>query len=109
MSIKANIQIDQGADFATTILVAQESGEPLSLAGFSGNSQIRKSYSSSNSVAFTLEIEANTGLVTLSLTNGQTSNLESGRYVYDVVLRDDQNVATRVVEGIITVTPRVTQ
>ena len=109
MSIKANIQIDQGADFATTILVAEESGDPVSLSGFTGNSHIRKSYSSSNSVAFTVEIEADSGLITLSLTNGQTSNLQSGRYLYDVMLRDSQNVVTRVVEGIITVTPRVTQ
>ena len=106
MSIKANIQIDQGADFATTILVAEESGDPVSLSGFTGNSHIRKS---SNSVAFTVEIEADSGLITLSLTNGQTSNLQSGRYLYDVMLRDSQNVVTRVVEGIITVTPRVTQ
>jgi len=45
----------------------------------------------------------------LALTDTQTANLTAGRYVYDVVLTDSANVTSRIVEGIVTVTPRVTR
>jgi DNA repair photolyase len=44
----------------------------------------------------------------LFLTDEQTSNLVSGRYVYDVELDNGTDVS-RILEGIITVTPQVTR
>jgi len=38
-----------------------------------------------------------------------TANVVAGRYVYDVELVDSGNVATRLIEGIVTVTPQVTR
>ena len=45
--------------------------------------------------------------VQLNLTSTQTAAITAGRYVYDVFLTDSSNTVTRVVEGIVTVTPRV--
>jgi len=45
----------------------------------------------------------------LSLDANTTANLYYGRYVYDVVTIDGTGHVTRVVEGILTVTPEVTQ
>lgn len=107
MATKANIVIDQGTTFNTEIYLTDESGNALDLSVYSANSQIRKWYTSSNSISFNVSL--NSGTIFLSLTANTTASLEAGRYVYDVLLKDNANTITRVVEGIVTVTPRVTQ
>lgn len=108
MATKANIVIDQGATFSTDITLTDENGDSLLLSGFTANSQIRKWYTSSNPAAtFTTSINVDSGVITLSLTANQTSNIVAGRYVYDVELHGD--TTSRIVEGIVTVTPQVTR
>lgn len=109
MATKANLVIDQGTDYTTVLTLTDEAGSPLILTGSSANSQIRKTYTSNNSVSFAASVNADAGEITLTLTAGQTSNMEAGRYVYDVELRDISNTVTRVVEGVVTVTPQVTR
>jgi hypothetical protein len=107
MSAKANIVIDQGTTFTTEINLTDESGNPMNLIGYVANSQMRKWYTSANPTAiFTTEIVD--GTVVLSLSSTETANISAGRYVYDVELSVDSTV-TRVVEGIVTVTPQVTR
>jgi len=107
MAVKANITIDQGTDFATSIDVTDDNGDPTDLSGFTGAAQMRKHYTSSNSYSFTVAV-AN-GSVTLSMNSATTANITSGRYVYDCELTSSSNVVSRIVEGIVTVTPQVTR
>jgi len=110
MATKANLVIDQGTTYSATLNLTDENGDPLNLNGFTANSQIRKWYTSSNSVAFTTSINVSSGEITLFLTSNQTSNLASGRYVYDVEITETStNAISRIVEGIVTVTPEVTR
>lgn len=110
MATKANLVIDQGTTYSATLNLTDENGDPLNLSGFTANSQIRKWYTSSNSVAFTTSVNVSSGEITLSLTANQTSNLSSGRYVYDVEITETStNAISRIVEGIVTVTPEVTR
>jgi len=110
MATKANLVIDQGTTYSATLNLTDENGDPLNLNGFTANSQIRKWYTSSNSVAFTTSINVSSGEITLFLTSNQTSNLASGRYVYDVEITETStNTVSRIVEGIVTVTPEVTR
>lgn len=109
MATKANLVIDQGTTYTTDLNLTDENGDPLVLSGYSANSQIRKHYTSTNSVAFSVSINATAGVITLSLTANQTSDMTSGRYVYDVELTDASNSISRIVEGIVTVTPQVTR
>jgi len=109
MATKANLVIDQGTTYTTDLNLTDENGDPLVLSGYSANSQIRKHYTSTNSVAFSVSINATAGVITLSLTANQTSDMTSGRYVYDVELADASNTISRIVEGIVTVTPQVTR
>ena len=109
MATKANLVIDQGSTYSTDLTLTDENGDPLNLSGYAANSQIRKWYSSTNaSATFTTTINANSGVITLGLTANQTSNLVAGRYVYDVEINDGGEVS-RIVEGIVTVTPQVTR
>jgi len=109
MATKTNLTIDQGATFSSTITITDEDGDIVDLTGYTGASQLRKHYTSSNSTSFSVSITANTGEVNLSLSANQTSNLVAGRYVYDVEITNSSNVVSRVLEGIITVTPNVTR
>lgn len=109
MATKANLVIDQGSTFSTDLTLNDENGDPLTLDGYAANSQIRKWYSSSNAAAtFTTSINTSSAVITLSLTANQTSNLIAGRYVYDVEISSGAEVS-RIVEGIVTVTPQVTR
>lgn len=109
MAIKANIIVDQGTTFSTTITVTDDEGTPLSLSNYTGAAQMRKHYTSSNATSFSVSIDNTVGEITLALTANQTSNLVAGRYVYDVELTDASDVVSRIVEGIVTVTPQVTK
>ena len=109
MATKANIIIDQGTTFSTDIYLTDDNGDAIDLTGYTGASTMRKHYTSSNSQSFTVALNSSNGYVTLSLSSTQTSNLTPGRYVYDVEVVSSSNVVSRIVEGIVTVTPEVTR
>ena len=109
MATTKNLVIDQGTTFSANIQFLDNSKNPISLAGYSARSQMRRSYSSANATTFTANItNATTGNVSISLTSSQTANLIAGRYIYDI----EANIAdtiVRIVEGIVTVNPGVTR
>lgn len=107
MATKANLVIDQGSTFASSIDILDENDEPVNLTSYSARGQIRKHYSSTNSVSFTTTLS--NGSLVISLTANQTANMVSGRYVYDLELIDPSNTVLRILEGIVTVTPEVTR
>jgi len=70
---------------------------------------MRKWYTSSSAAAvFATNVNTSNGTLTLSLTSEETSGLVAGRYVYDVEIQNNTSV-TRILEGIVTVTPQVTR
>ena len=102
--------IEQGSDFITTITLDDVDGVPFDLTDYTGKSQIRKSYYSANATAeFTITISSPTdGTIALNLDSANTANISPGRYLYDVVIKNTDNVKTRVLEGIVNVLPQVT-
>ena len=109
MAFKANITIDQGTDFSTSINVTDDNGDAVDLSGYTGAAQMRKHYTSSTASDFTIAITAATGVVQLSMNAATTNAISAGRYVYDCELTDGSGVVSRVVEGVVTVTPGVTR
>lgn len=110
MAAVKNLYIDQGADFNAEITIYDDNNAPWDLNGYTGEAKIRKSYYSSTSVDFTVSfpVTRTTGTVILDLTSAQTSSLEQGRYLYDVVLTNSSGKKTRVIEGIVNINPGVT-
>jgi hypothetical protein len=111
MAAKANIIIDQGTDFTTTITVTDDYGDITDLTGYTANGHIRKHYTSSTATVFDIDFGSprSDGQVTISLARNITENMKAGRYVYDVELTSSANNRTRLVEGVATVTPQVTK
>lgn len=110
MAIKANITIDQGTDFEAIIDVSDTAGDPFNMEGFFVASQMRKNYASSSPAAtFSAVHNGPAGQITLSLSKNFTTDLEPGRYLYDVEITSAGGTTTRVVEGTVTVTPGITR
>ena len=110
MSTKANLVIDQGTTYEVTLNLTDDNGDALDLAGYTARSQIRKWYTSEFGDDFVTSIDASLGTVTLQMDAISTGELSAGRYVYDVELTDSKTGSiSRIVEGIVTVTPQVTR
>jgi len=112
MSAKANIIIDQGTDFSTTLTVTNDDKTATDLTGYSGAGQIRKHYNSTNITAefvISFSIDRSDGALIASLPRSTTTNIPAGRYVYDIEITSSGDKRTRLVEGIATVTPQVTK
>lgn len=107
----SNLYLEQGTSFSTTITIDDVYGEVFDLSGFSARSEMRKSYYSANATAvFSTSINQTNGIITLELDPATTANIAPGRYVYDAIIVDSiRNITTRVLEGIVEVTPRVTR
>lgn len=109
MAIKANIIIDQGSDFLTTLTVSDDDGYPIALNGYTGAAQMRRHYTSVSKYDFDVTVNAATGEVSLAMDSDLTNTIPAGRYVYDCELTDNSGIKSRIVEGIVTVTPQVTR
>lgn len=110
MASVTNLFIDQGSNVSVTINVTDSTGSAKNLTGYTGRSQIRRSYHSVSNTAFTVTINNPAdGEVILSLTADQTANLKYGRYVYDLELVSNTSYVERMIEGIVTVYPEVTK
>lgn len=111
MAARADIVIDQGTTFTTSLNLTDNTGAPLNLTGYTAEGQIRQWYTSSTYNQFNVTIpDPTNGQVILSLDSNTTSSMAYGRYVYDLITIDSgSNTITRIVEGTVTVTPAVTQ
>lgn len=110
MAAYSELFVEQYADFSTVINVEDLSGDAINLYGYTAASQIRKSYYSSTTNNFTASVTGTAnGEVTISMTAANSANMSPGRYLYDLVITSPAGVKTRVVEGIVTILPGVTQ
>lgn len=104
--------LDQGTTFNKVITVKDANTNSLiNVSGYTVTGQIRKSYYSAN-ISGNLVCavtDAGNGEITLTMTAANTSNLKDGKYVYDVKAVDANNTTTRLLEGILIVTPQVTR
>lgn len=107
MSSKVNLTMDQGSNFEEVFNIADASGS-IDLSTYTAASQMRKHYTSLTAIDLEASLSAN-GQLTLYLGSGETANIEPGRYLYDIEIINSSNSVTRVVEGIMTVTPNITR
>lgn len=106
----AELTLEQGASYSTTVTVNGSNGSPTNLTNYTAAAQLRKSYYSSTATDFTVSISnAAAGEISMTLTAANTANLTPGRYVYDLLITSPTFVKTRVVEGIATILPSVTR
>lgn len=106
------LYMDQGATFNDIINITDDvTNANVNISGYSVRSQMRRSFYSSNATAnLTCTIsDAANGEITMTLLAANTANIKPGRYVFDVEVTNTMNKISRLIEGIITVSPRVTK
>lgn len=113
MAATANLRIEQGATFSSDVTVKDTNGNAFDLTGYTAAAKMAKGYASTRTrttISTAIASDATTGIITLSLTADQTNNLDApARYVYDVeITKTSDSTVTRVIEGIITISPNVT-
>jgi hypothetical protein len=105
----SNLIINIGSDFSQSFtLEGTDSNSPFDLTNFTAESKMRKWSGSAAFTSFSVTIiqPASLGRIVLNLSSAVTSSLKPGRYIYDVVITDNNsNVATknRVIEGMVIV------
>lgn len=110
MASYAELIVDQGSTFSTILTLTDDTTNlPINVSGYSINANIKKSYYSANNTASFVTVinDAANGNVSISLSYDVSVNIKAGRYVYDVKTTTPGNVVNRIIEGILTVTPRV--
>lgn len=111
MASYVELYVDQGTTFNNTINLTDDlTNAYINVSGYTVTSAMRRSYYSANTSAnITCTItDAPNGEITMHMSAGTTANIKAGRYLFDVKMVDVAQITSRVVEGIITITPRVT-
>ena len=114
MAIYQELEIDQGSTFRYQIdLTLNSTQTPYDLTGYTMKSEIRKNHKSLTvAAAFTCAFQAGNpvlGKILLSLTDEQTAAITPGRYLFDVLITASTGETYRAVEGLVEITPSVTQ
>jgi hypothetical protein len=107
-----NLVINSGSDFSQSFtLEGSDGNSPLNLTNYGVNAQMRKWSGSSSAINFSTSIIAPStlGKISIGLTSGQTVDLKSGRYVYDIIITNSFGVKSRVIEGMVLVREGVTR
>ena len=107
MAEKADLFLDKGSDFTTTLDVVNASDASVNMAAYTCTSTIKASHTNSqinatstSNLAFTATGYSN-GSVILSLTDTQTGYLQAPkRYLYDVKVVTG-STTTKLVEGFV--------
>ena len=112
MATYVELYMDQGATFNNTLNITDDiSGAKVNIAGYLVRSQMRRSYYSANATANIVctIVDAANGAILMSLPSSNTSNIKAGRYLFDVETVDTGGTTTRILEGLITVSPEITR
>lgn len=106
----SNLIINSGASFSQDFFLEESAtNSAMNLSSASVASQMRKWSGSTGVTTFTSSIvNSQTGQIRVSLASSITSTLKPGRYVYDVLVTNN-NSTTRVVEGMVLVREGVTR
>ena len=111
MATISNIFIDAGSDYTSVITVAGANGLPLNLSTYTVKSQMRRAFKSSQAHDFDVSVYSpSQGLIKLDLSAAQSEQIEPGRWLYDIEITDTVTGSKRrVLEGVVTITPQITQ
>jgi hypothetical protein len=110
MATVTNLAIDQGAEFYRTMTVVDNNGVVVNLTTYTLAGQLRKSYTTSEFIPFTIGIlDPILGKISIGLSNLVTDTLTINRYVYDVEMTSASLKKYRILEGNITVSPNATK
>ena len=111
MAEYAILTAEQGTDTTFQVDVVDANRNPRDLTGISVAAKFRKQYNSNIVYEFedSVATPASDGIIKLHLDAAFTNTIDAGRYFYDVEITTVTETTERIVEGILEITPAVTQ
>ena len=105
-----NLVIYKHTDFEQTfVLEDSQTNSFKDLTDFTGTCKMQRTLNLGSLTAFNLSFTNRAlGKLRISLTNAQTANIEEGKYFYELMLTDPNDVTERVIEGVVIVKHPVT-
>ena len=106
-----NLVIYKFTDFEQTFLLEDsQSNSAKDLTGFTGTCKMQRTLNLGSLTEFTISFlnDRTLGKVRISLTDTQTAAIEEGKYFYELMLTDPNDVVERVIEGVVIVKHPVT-
>lgn len=114
MATRYDLIVDAGATYTDTITFRDSAGALVNLTGYTAAMKIRPTVESSTvSLSLTqasgLTLGGAAGTVLITISAAQSTALDSGNFVYDLKVTSAGGVATRLVEGTVTVNADVSR
>lgn len=111
MTTRANLYVDQGADFAVVLDLFDSEGVDFNISDQEFKCEVRKVFSSS--VAFEAVVRVNTddndaNNLDLIITANTTADVDPGKYQYDIIMSDGLQ-RTKILEGLMFILPTITR
>ena len=105
-----NLVIYKYTDFEQTFVLEDSQTNSLKdLTDFTGTCRMQRTLNLGSLTGFTVSFTNRlNGKVRISLSNTQTGEIEEGKYFYELVLTDPNDIAERVIEGTVIVKHPVT-
>ncbi len=105
--------IERGTDLSLPVNLVDESGSPISVAGYSAYLQVR-AYKDSDTVLFEMstannKIDVTTGTIKLVFANTDFVNADWSSGVYDLKIVNSSGKAERILFGTFSIDPEVTR
>ena len=106
-----DITIQQGATFAKTLTITDDSDVAIDISNDSFRGQVRKHHSSTTTEAtFTLTVtDGANGIVSWSISATDTASMGNCKFYYDIEWVKANGNVVRLLEGIADTTPEVTR
>ena len=110
MAIVKNLTVDKYSTFERMFSFLDKNKVPFDLSGYTPVAQIRKATKQEVVAEFQCEIlsPSTSGRIILRLGYDDTANTVPGKYSYDVLLVSSSE-KLRAVEGIVEITPNITE
>ena len=105
-----NLVIYKYTDFEQTFVLEDSQTHSLKdLTGFTGTCRMQRTLNLGSLTGFTVAFTNRlNGKIRISLSNTQTGEIEEGKYFYELVLTDPNDITERVIEGTVIVKHPVT-
>jgi hypothetical protein len=101
-----DVRITQGDDFVETFTFQDDDGEEITLAGYSFQSQLRRTADGPVIAPFTITVSGNT--VTRRINAAVTAGFD-GEYVHDFQWTTPDNIVRTLITGKLEIEPEVTR
>jgi hypothetical protein len=112
MTTQANLYVNKGTDFSIDLEITYElnPGDVFTLDDKAFYSSFRKHYSTAvvANAEITVLSSAN-NIIEFAIPAEKTENIDSGNYVYDIVMVNPSGDKTKILEGVLKIVSTVTQ